>query len=155
MHSGNYMYAHRACIIERANPIKASSCSTGLQPHLAIVPPCIQVHNSGTSTTILSPTVILCDLAAELQQQAWCSNLVSLQLCLPVPCYTLVLLWHSFTHSSCCQIDDLKFRQNPTFKDCFPGSVKCYSTIEHNGQTMQVPRGLAAFQQSAFLRLSL
>eukprot|EP00879_Flechtneria_rotunda_P014993 GHRR01015667.1.p1 GENE.GHRR01015667.1~~GHRR01015667.1.p1 ORF type:complete len:236 (+),score=49.46 GHRR01015667.1:194-901(+) len=37
------------------------------------------------------------------------------------------------------KIDDLKFRQNPTFKDCFPGSVKCYSTIEHNGQTMQVP----------------
>lgn len=35
--------------------------------------------------------------------------------------------------------EDLKFRQNPTFADCFPGSEKCYNTVEYNGRTMQVP----------------
>jgi len=35
--------------------------------------------------------------------------------------------------------EDLKFRQTPTFKDCFPGSEKMYKTVEHNGSTMEVP----------------
>lgn len=39
------------------------------------------------------------------------------------------------------QPEDLKFRQTPTFVDCFPGSEKCYNTVEFNGETMQV-RGL-------------
>lgn len=36
------------------------------------------------------------------------------------------------------QPEDLKFRQNPTFADCFPGSEKCYNTVEFKGETMQV-----------------
>ncbi len=36
------------------------------------------------------------------------------------------------------QVEDLKFRQNPTFADCFPGSEKRYNAVEHNGYTMQV-----------------
>ena len=36
------------------------------------------------------------------------------------------------------QPEDLKFRQTPTFKDCFPGSQKMYKTVEHNGSTMEV-----------------
>jgi len=35
--------------------------------------------------------------------------------------------------------EDLKFRQTPTFADCFPGSEKCYNTVEHNGRKMEVP----------------
>jgi hypothetical protein len=39
---------------------------------------------------------------------------------------------------SVSQTEDLSFRQTPTFADCFPGSEKCYNTVEHNGRTMQV-----------------
>eukprot|EP00878_Enallax_costatus_P011367 GHUV01011870.1.p1 GENE.GHUV01011870.1~~GHUV01011870.1.p1 ORF type:complete len:274 (+),score=21.87 GHUV01011870.1:173-994(+) len=37
------------------------------------------------------------------------------------------------------KVEELKFRQTPTFADCFPGSEKCYNTVEHEGYTMQVP----------------
>lgn len=33
---------------------------------------------------------------------------------------------------------ELSFRQSPTFKDCYPGSEKCYTEIEHNGSTLRV-----------------
>lgn len=33
---------------------------------------------------------------------------------------------------------ELTFRQSPTFKDCFPGSEKCYTEIQHNGSTLRV-----------------
>ncbi|CAL5219971.1 g1908 [Coccomyxa viridis] len=37
------------------------------------------------------------------------------------------------------QKGELTFRQSPTFKDCFPGSEKCYTEIQHNGSTLRVP----------------
>ena len=36
------------------------------------------------------------------------------------------------------QAEDLKFRQTPTFADCFPGSSKEYKTLEFNGEAIQV-----------------
>lgn len=36
------------------------------------------------------------------------------------------------------QAEDLKFKQSPTFADCFPGSTKEYTRVEHNGRTLQV-----------------
>uniref|UniRef100_A0A383VEH7 Uncharacterized protein n=1 Tax=Tetradesmus obliquus TaxID=3088 RepID=A0A383VEH7_TETOB len=35
--------------------------------------------------------------------------------------------------------EDLKFRQTPTFADCFPGSSKEYKTLDFNGEAIQVP----------------
>jgi hypothetical protein len=36
------------------------------------------------------------------------------------------------------QAEDLKFRQTPTFADCFPGSTKEYTTVEFNGESIKV-----------------
>ena len=35
------------------------------------------------------------------------------------------------------QEENLNFRQNPTFEDCFPNSAKQYIPVEHNGTTLQ------------------
>eukprot|EP00884_Botryococcus_braunii_P006232 jgi/Botrbrau1/1560/Bobra.0107s0047.1 len=35
--------------------------------------------------------------------------------------------------------ENLHFRQSPTFEDCFPGSEKCYTEVEHNGSRLRVP----------------
>lgn len=43
-----------------------------------------------------------------------------------------------------CSQGELSFRQSPTFQDCFPGSKKCYTEVEHNGQTLKVS---ARYQQ--------
>ena len=34
--------------------------------------------------------------------------------------------------------EDLRFRQAPTFADCFPGSTKAYQEVDFNGTTLRV-----------------
>ena len=53
---------------------------------------------------------------------------------------------------------ELHFRQSPTFQDCYPGSEKCYTEIEHNGSTLRVgakaPGFLKGFASSLIIPVS-
>jgi hypothetical protein len=63
--------------------------------------------------------------------QHYCFTYLSIQLCTDKQLNRSVC-------SFVLQPEDLNFRQTPTFADCFPGSEKCYNTVEYKGHTMQV-----------------
>jgi hypothetical protein len=49
------------------------------------------------------------------------------------------------------QAEDLKFRQTPTFADCFPGSTKEYKTVDFNGESIKVNTEMSLVSGSLWL----